>query len=74
MVTSIKKVQNIWNPKKNLTSWRKSNSSLRYIIRKLKDAFLVYSKYEKFNFFKSIFFVSFLSINFLKKEYYSKIK
>ena len=63
----------IYGIQKNLTSWRKSNSSLRYIIRKLKDAFLVYSKYEKFNFFKSIFFVSFLSINFLKKSIIQKL-
>jgi len=69
---SLSKKFKIYGIQKNLTSWRKNNSSLEYIIRKFKDAFIVYSKYEKFNFFKSIFFVLFLSINFLKKSIVQK--
>ena len=52
---------------KNLIYMRQNDLSYNYKIRKLKDAFTVYSKYEKFNFFKSLFFVIFLSINFMKK-------
>ena len=65
---SLSKKFKIYGIQKNLTSWRKNNSSLGYVIRKFKDAFIVYSKYEKFNFLKSIFFVLLLTINFLKKS------
>ncbi len=53
---------------KNLTTWRKLDNSLSSsIIQKLKDGFKVYNQYMKFNFFKSIFYLLILSINFLKK-------
>ena len=53
---------------KNLTTWRKLDNSLSSsIIQKLKDGFKVYNHYMKFNFFKSIFYLFILSINFLKK-------
>ena len=53
---------------KNLTTWRKLDNSLSSsIIQKLKDGFKVYNHYMKFNFFKSIFYLLILSINFLKK-------
>ena len=53
---------------KNLTTWRKLDNSLSSsIIQKLKDGFKVYNQYMKFNFFKSIFYLFILSINFLKK-------
>ena len=53
---------------KNLTTWRKLDNSLSSsIIHKLKDGFKVYNQYMKFNFFKSIFYLLILSINFLKK-------
>ena len=53
---------------KNLTTWRKLDNSLSSsIIQILKDGFKVYNQYMKFNFFKSIFYLLILSINFLKK-------
>ena len=69
---SLSKKFKIYGIQKNLTLWRKGDTSIKYIIRKFKDAFLVYSKYEKFNFLKSIFFVLLLSINFLKKSIIQK--
>ena len=57
--------------KKNLASWRKLNESLSSsIFQKLKDAFTVYNKYLKFNFFKSLLFTIILSYNFIKKRYF----
>ena len=53
-----------------LASWRKTNNSLSSsIIQKLKDAFLVYNHYLKFNFLKSLILVFLLSINSLTKKY-----
>ena len=53
--------------------WRKNKSSLSYTLQKIKDAFTVYSKFQKFNLIKSFIFVIFLSINFLKKVSEQKI-
>jgi len=51
-----------------LTSWRKVRGSLSgNFLLKIKNAFIVYNKYEKFNFFSAVFRVLILSINFLKK-------
>ena len=53
---------------KTLTTWRKLDGSLSSsVIQKLKDGFIVYNKYMKFNFLKSLFYLLILSINFLKK-------
>ena len=53
---------------KNLTKWRRTKSSLSSsIIQKLKDGYSVYYKYEKNNFFVSIYKLFTLSFNFLKK-------
>ena len=53
-----------------LASWRQTNNSLSSsIIQKLKDAFLVYNYYLKFNFLKSLILVFLLSINSLTKKY-----
>ena len=53
-----------------LASWRQTNNSLSSsIIQKLKDAFLVYNHYLKFNFLKSLILVFLLSINSLTKKY-----
>ena len=53
-----------------LTSWRITNNSLSSSnLQKIKDAFLVYNKYLKFNIIKSIFLVLNLSANFFKKRY-----
>ena len=61
---------NLFGLKKNLASWRKLNKQLSSsTFQKLKDAFVVYNKYLKFNFLKSIFFTITLSFNFIKKRY-----
>ena len=53
-----------------LASWRQTNNSLSSsITQKLKDAFLVYNHYLKFNFLKSLILVFLLSINSLTKKY-----
>ena len=55
---------------KALASWRKTNNSLSSsTLQKIKDAFLVYYKYSKFNIIKSIFLFFNLSFNFIKKRY-----
>lgn len=59
---------NLLGIKKNLTFWRKlENSQSSSLIQKLFDGFQVYYNYLDFNFFKSIFYLLILSINFLKK-------
>jgi len=64
----LKKKISIGGFDKNLTTWRKLENSLSSsIIQKFKDGYKVYNKYMKFNFFKSIFYLFILSINFLKK-------
>jgi len=53
---------------KILTSWRKLDGSLSSSVpQKLFDAFAVYHKYMKFNFFKSVYYVMCLSLNYLLK-------
>ena len=57
--------------KKNLASWRKLDESLSSsTLQKLNDAFKVYNKYLRFNFFKSLLFTIILSYNFIKKRYF----
>ncbi len=54
--------------KKPLTSWRSLKNSLSSsIIQKLLDGYFVYRTYLKQSFFKSLFSLLILSINFLKK-------
>lgn len=69
----MKLIQNnnkIYGIKQKLTKWRKLESSLSSsIFQKIKDAFLVYNKYMKYNFFISILYVFLLSFNFLKKGF-----
>ena len=69
----MKLIQNnnkIYGIKQKLTKWRKLESSLSSsIFQKIKDAFLVYNKYMKYNFFISIVYVFLLSFNFLKKGF-----
>ena len=69
----LSKKFNIYGIQKNLGSWRKSDPSLSYFWQKIKDAFTLYSKYEKFNLFKSLFYVLLLSLNFIKKSLIQKI-
>ena len=53
---------------KNLTIWRKLDNSLSSsIFQKLKDGFILYNSYMKFNILKSFFYLLILSINFLRK-------
>jgi hypothetical protein len=53
-----------------LTQWRTTNNSLSVnTIQKIFDAFLVYNKYMKFNFFKSCQNVFLLSLNYIIKKY-----
>jgi len=55
---------------KTLVSWRKTNNSLSSsTVQKIKDAFLIYNKYLKFNFIISIYRVFILSLNYLRKRY-----
>jgi teichuronic acid biosynthesis glycosyltransferase TuaG len=55
--------------KKNLMYWRKLDSSLSSsTIQKLYDGFIVYNKYMKFNWIKSLYFLFCLSLNYLKKN------
>lgn len=69
----MKLIQNnnkIYGIKQKLTKWRKLESSLSSSnFQKIKDAFLVYNKYMKYNFFISIVYVFLLSFNFLKKGF-----
>ena len=59
----------IYSINETLTSWRKLENSLSSsLIQKLKDAFIVYNNYMKFNFFKSIYYILCLSINYIKKN------
>jgi len=53
-----------------LSNWVKTSKSLSSdVFQKIKDGFLVYSKYLKINIFLSVFYTLRLSINFLKKRY-----
>jgi teichuronic acid biosynthesis glycosyltransferase TuaG len=51
-----------------LTYWRKLDNSLSSsIVQKLSDGFTVYNKFMNFNFFKSIYYLVCLSLNYVKK-------
>tara|TARA_Y100001970_G_C14033304_1_gene749755 strand:- start:219 stop:965 length:747 start_codon:yes stop_codon:yes gene_type:complete len=64
------KGKKIYGLNKILLSWNKSENSLSSsLFRKLIDGFIVYKRYRKYNFLKSIFFLIILSLNFLKKKY-----
>lgn len=53
----------------NLSSWRKTNNSLSSSVnQKLIDGFRVYNKHLNFNFFKSLYLLTCLSLNYLKKN------
>jgi len=52
----------------NLTLWRKTKDSLSSsIIQKIMDGFFVYNKHMKFNYFKSLYYLALLSVNYIKK-------
>ena len=51
-----------------LVSWNKVKNSLSSsVVQKIKDGFIVYYKYQNFNFLKSLYFLGRLSLNSLKK-------
>ena len=53
---------------KNLTRWKKLNNSLSSSpIQKIKDGFSIYFKHMGFGYFKSLYYLICLSINYLKK-------
>ena len=55
--------------KNTLTKWRKTNNSLSSgTYQKFVDGFRVYFIYQQFNFIKSVFYLTILSLNFLKKS------
>lgn len=55
----------------NLTCWRKLDNSLSSsVVQKIKDGFLVYHRYLKINFFKSIYYLFLLSINSIIKRFF----
>lgn len=54
---------------KVLSEWRKLDNSLSSsTIQKICDGFRLYYKYEGFNFLKSIYYLTLLSLNFIKKN------
>ena len=55
---------------KNLATWNMTKNSLSSSsTQKIKDAFIVYSKYMNFNYFKSFYFTLILSLNFVIKYF-----
>ena len=65
----LKKNINIYGIDLHLTRWRKLNNSLSSsIIQKIRDGFIVYNKYLKMSFFKSIYYLLLLSINSIIKK------
>tara|TARA_B100000795_G_scaffold269583_1_gene259445 strand:+ start:4103 stop:4843 length:741 start_codon:yes stop_codon:yes gene_type:complete len=64
----LQKNINIIGLDEKLTLWRKLNNSLSSsVLQKLIDGYKVYRNYMKFNFFKSVYYLFCLSINYLKK-------
>ncbi len=58
---------------KNLATWNMTKNSLSSSsTQKIKDAFIVYSKYMNFNYFKSFYFTLILSLNFVIKYFFDK--
>ena len=69
----ITKKINLYGIDQPLFKWRKLKKSLSSnFTQKIKDGFLVYNKYMKFNLIKSILFLFILSFNFVKKNINSR--
>ena len=65
----ISKHFNFYGLNKKLSYWRRLEHSLSSnTFQKIKDGFCVYFIYMKFNILKSIFFLTLLSLNYLKKN------
>ena len=66
----LKKRHVIYGLNENLAIWKQTKNSLSSsTVQKLIDGFRVYSIFMKFNFLKSLYFLFFLSINFIKKDF-----
>ena len=64
----ISKNIKIYGLDKELTLWRKTSNSLSSsLFQKIIDGFRVYNVYMKYNIIKSLYYLLYLSINFLKK-------
>ena len=64
----LKKKITIGSIDQNLTLWHKTKNSLSSsIIQKIMDGFFVYNKHMKFNYFKSLYYLALLSVNYIKK-------
>jgi len=54
---------------KKLVSWRYTPNSLsKSTFQKIRDSIIVYNKFEKMNFLKSVIFTLILSLNYLRKK------
>ena len=66
----LKKGISIYALKSKLVFWTKTENSLSSsTIQKLKDSYLVYSRYMKFNVFKTLMYIFILSFNYIKKSF-----
>ncbi len=66
----LKKGHRIYGLNQNLAIWNQTKNSLSSsIFQKLVDGFNVYFVHMKFNFFKSLIYLSYLSLNYIKKDY-----
>ena len=68
-LTLFKKEYKFYAYDDNLTNWTDSKNSLSSsTIQKLVDGFKVYNLYMNFNIFKSLYYLTCLSLNYLKKK------
>ena len=66
----LKKGIKIFAINKTLVKWRSTKGSLSSsTLQKITDGFVVYNKFMKFNYLKSLYYLLILSINYLKKSY-----
>ena len=65
----LRKNNKIMALNKTLVSWRKLDNSLSSsLLQRLYDGFKVYNKYMNYNYLKSLYLLSCLCLNFLKKK------
>ena len=69
----LKKNIHIIGINKNLATWYQTKNSLSSnSVQKIKDAYLVYSKYMNFSPFMSVILTFLLSFNFIKKNFFKE--
>ena len=67
---NLSKKYNLVGYSKILSNWRKLDDSLSAnFYQKIKNGFLLYYRYLKFNFLKSLYFLLLLSFNFVRKNF-----